>query len=149
MVTQYQPSTGQESLTMGVTVMSCLLGIYMWSETIDTMLEHIAVKLTMELAVPLIRQSVWLLTVSTVHFAVSVVRCWFFSEQTKYKFYYVCLLMWGCLTAELEQGMVHKGKSNWHLTKTVAYIVELFPAFLYSQISPYKMTVSLRVKTDI
>ena len=147
MVTQHQLSTGQECL-MGVTVMSCLLGIHMWSTTIETMLEHIAVKLTMEL-VPLIRQSVWLLTVSTVHFPVLVVRCWFFLNKQNTNstmFVYWCEV---CFTAELEQGMVHKGKSNWHLTKTVACSVQLFPAFLYSQITPYKMAVSQRVKTDI
>ena len=79
MVTQHPMSLGQECLIMGMTVMCCLvaLKVYMWSTTTETMLEHIAVKLTMEL-VPLIRQSMWLLTVSTVDLPVLVVGCYSF-----------------------------------------------------------------------
>ena len=62
---------------MGVTVICCLMGAHMRSATTETMLEPIAVKLTMEL-VPLIRQSMWLLTVSKVHFPVLGVRCYCF-----------------------------------------------------------------------
>ena len=95
------------------------------------MLEHIAVKLTMEL-VPLIRQSVWLLTVSTVHFPVLVVIdvIIIVSKQTEYKCAIDMRLSYCCLVAEWNLSDTVNFLLNGHLTKTDTYSVELVPAFL-------------------
>ena len=145
MVTQHQLSLGPECLIMGVTVMSCLLATSMWSTTTETMLEHIAAKLTIASVVPSIRQSVWLSTVSTVHFPVLVVRCYCFWTN-KIQMCHWCEVVFILLSCSWVEFMWYRQLSlKWtpHLNRHLQCRVVPY-LFLLFQLTLYKMTTSVK-----